>query len=725
MSVPAARLRELMWGVCASALLACTMRAHAADVEPRALLERAEAIQRLGHRNQALEHLEEARIRAEHGADPELTAAIHGALGKAYLLRGRTEEARALLTRALDEARQRRSRGLEAAVLNDLGNLAVTEGKLENAAAHYGQSIAISRMIDARGQTAMTAANLAHLRLEQSDIEGALSALGDLERETARIRSSNEKVAPLLSAGELLGRVYESTRRRPALERSFLVQQEALGIAQQAGDLRGVSLARGGIARLYLIDGRPGEALQLAELAIAAAQTADAADLQYRWHWLTARALLAQGRTEDALAAYRRAALRFQTVRVDLIQELNASRTSYRDAVGPLFVELADLLLKRARTLAEPQSTLNEAREVIEQFRSVELEDYFKDECVAQLQARRKAIESVAADTAVLYPIFLPDRTEVLLSISGQIRQITVPVTAIALTDEIHAFRQMLEKRTTNQFMPHAQRLYDWLFRPLEPELAGRGITTIVLIPDGALRNIPMAALHDGKRFLVDRYAFGVAPGLSLLEPRALSGKESRILLSGLSESVQQFPALPAVLGELAAIERTSTQSRTLRNAEFSASGFEKELRSLPYSVVHIASHGQFDSDPKKSFLLTYDGRITMDDLEQYLKATRFREDPVELLTLSACRTAAGDDRAALGLAGIAIKAGARSALATLWFVSDQASSDLISQFYVHLRTREMSKVAALQAAQKQMLADPRYRHPSYWAPFLLIGNWL
>jgi CHAT domain-containing protein len=281
----------------------------------------------------------------------------------------------------------------------------------------------------------------------------------------------------------------------------------------------------------------------------------------------------------------------------------------------------------------------------------------------------------------------------------------------------------MLEKRTTNQYLPHARRLYDWLFKPLEAELAGRDITTIVLIPDGALRNIPIAALHDGKGFLVSRFGFAVAPGLSLLEPRPLSGKESRVLLSGLSDAVQQFPPLPAVLGELASIEQL-TQATTLRNQEFSATRFEKELRALPYSVVHIASHGQFDSDPKKSFLLTYDGRITMDDLEQYMKLTRFREDPVELLTLSACRTAAGDDRAALGLAGIAIKAGARSALATLWFVSDQASSDLVADFYRLLRANT-SKVTALQQAQQRMLADPRYRHPSYWAPFLLIGNWI
>ncbi|HYH43449.1 MAG TPA: CHAT domain-containing protein [Burkholderiales bacterium] len=714
---------RVLRSLCAALLVSFGTHVPAADVEPRALLEKAEAVQRLGHRHQALEYLEQARLRAESGNDAVLTASIHGALGKAYLLRGRMDEARTLLTRALASARSAGARALEAAVLNDLGNLALTEANFAGAAEHYRDSAAISRGMNAHAPAAMTAANVVHLRIQQSDTKGALEALADLERETARISDPRDRVSALLAAGELLGRVYETTRSRSVLERSFRAQNDALTRAERANDLRGVSLARGGLARLYFLEGRHADAAQLADLALAAARTGDAGDLIYRWHWLAARVLAAQGKPDEALAAYRRAAQRFQTVRVDLIQELTASRTSYRDTVGPLFVELADLLLTRARSAADAQPLLSEAREVIEQFRSVELEDYFQDECVARLQARRKAIETVAADTAVLYPIFLPDRTELLLSISGRIKQVTLPIGAGALTEEIHAFREMLEKRTTNQFLPHAQRLYGWLFQPLEAELADRAITTIVLIPDGALRNVPIAALHDGKGFLVSRYAFAVAPGLSLLEPRPLSGRDSRILLSGLSDSVQNFPALPAVLGELASIEQI-TKATTLRNEAFSAQSFEKELRALPYTVVHIASHGQFDSDPKKSFLLTYNGKITMDDLEQYMKLTRFRDEPVELLTLSACRTAAGDDRAALGLAGIAIKAGARSALATLWFVSDQASSDLVAHFYELLRA-DTSKVAALQLAQQRMLTDPRFRHPSYWAPFLLIGNWL
>jgi CHAT domain-containing protein len=161
-------------------------------------------------------------------------------------------------------------------------------------------------------------------------------------------------------------------------------------------------------------------------------------------------------------------------------------------------------------------------------------------------------------------------------------------------------------------------------------------------------------------------------------------------------------------------------------NQEFVKSSLEKEIAQENNSIVHIASHGHFDADAKKSFLLTYESKLTLDELEQLIRPSNLRDKPVELLTLSACQTAAGDDRAALGLAGVAIKAGARSAFATLWFVNDQSSTLLVSDFYTQLRDHsEISKAKALQAAQIKLQKDVRYAHPCYWAPYLIIGNWL
>jgi CHAT domain-containing protein len=244
-------------------------------------------------------------------------------------------------------------------------------------------------------------------------------------------------------------------------------------------------------------------------------------------------------------------------------------------------------------------------------------------------------------------------------------------------------------------------------------------------VPDGALQTIPFAALQDGNRFLIEEFAVAVSPGLSLMEPHPIERENVRLLLGGLSDSVQGFPALNFVPAELQSIEPVYP-SETLLNDTFVMSSFRQKLTQEQFSIVHIASHGQFNHDVHKTFLLTHDGKLTLNNLEALIRPAQYRGQPVELLVLSACETAEGDDRAALGLAGVAVKAGARSALASLWSVNDQSTSFLISEFYHQLReSPSITKARALQAAQIAMIGDRRYHHPCYWAPYLIIGNWL
>ena len=691
------------------------------------MLQSAEALQQRGFRTRALEQLERARALIEAGPDRSAQPAVYGALGKAYLLSGRREEAKIFLERALEASRGAGDAAIAAAALNDLGNLAAIEQQAEIAARAYAESMALARSGGLPYGAVQAATNLAKLRLSRANANAALVSIAEAEKDLAGISDLRQLAASLVAIGDVTERLYAASADRSLLERGYRGYARAAVLGDSANDLRLVAFARGGLARLYESDKRYAEALELNRLAIAAALAGEADDSLYRWHWQLGRVLAVSGRPEEAIAAYRRAEQAFQAIRGDLIQELRAINLSYREFVGPLYLEFADLLLGRARHSPEPATAekyLAQSRDLVEQLKSVELEDYFQDECVARLQAKQKAIDRVADNTAVLYPIFLRDRVEVLLSLPTGMRQVVLPVSPRQLAEESHEFRRKLEKRSTHEYLPHAQRLYEWLFRPLEAQLAAQRIDTVVLIPDGALRGVPLAALHDGKDFLVRRYAFATAPGLSLIEPKPIAHQAPAILLSGLSESVQDFPPLPFVNEEIDSLRRL-TGGRVLRDAEFRLQNLERELTRQPYTVVHIASHGYFDSDPRKSFLLTFEGKLSMNALERYMKLTRFREDPVELLTLSACRTAAGDDRAALGLAGVAVKAGARSALATLWFINDQASSRLVVDFYVQLTRPGVSKVKALQAAQQRMLADPRYRHPGYWSPFLLIGNWL
>jgi CHAT domain-containing protein len=325
-----------------------------------------------------------------------------------------------------------------------------------------------------------------------------------------------------------------------------------------------------------------------------------------------------------------------------------------------------------------------------------------------------------------LYPILLPDRTEIVVGFQDGLQQFIVPVGSAAMNAEIRDFRFLLEKRSTFQYLKPAKHLYSWLIKPLLSELQRHQVKTLVIVPEGALRTMPFAALYDGKHYVVEQFALATTPGLSLTDPKAMPNEKLHVLLNGLTESVQGFVGLPNVTAEINAIQSEFKDATILENKTFLLTSVGDILEKDPYQIIHIASHGQFDRDPKKTFLLTYDGRMTMDILEQYLTASQYRNKPIELLTLSACQTAAGDDRAALGMAGVAIKAGARSALASLWFINDQSSSQLVIKFYAELK-QKLSKAEALQQAQIMLLKDSnsRYRHASYWGAFLLIGNWL
>lgn len=457
------------------------------------------------------------------------------------------------------------------------------------------------------------------------------------------------------------------------------------------------------------------------------AQSARAPESLYRWQWQSGRLLNRLGHLDDALSAYQEAAMTLHPIRSEVTVALQTAPDQNQPSIRTLYFELADLLLRRAALMPdtrEAESHLRAARDVIEAFKAAELRDYFRDDCVDQMQARLTKLDTLSPSTAIIYPIVFGDRTELLVSLPDGLARHSVPVTATTLTDEVRRFRHTLEKRTTREYLPHAQQLYDWLIRPLAPDLRRHNVDTLVFVPDGSLRTIPMSALHDGHRFLIEQYAVAMSPGLDLTDPRPLDRANVSVLSSGLTQAVQGFPPLPHVAEELDSI-RALFKGERLIDQEFLTPRLEEALKGGRYSILHIATHGQFAPDVNQSFLLTFDARLSMTQLERLVGFFRFRREPLELLTLSACQTGSGDDRAALGLAGIAVKAGARSALATLWSINDDASSELVSEFYRQLHDASISKARALQRAQLKLLSDRVYEHPAYWAAFLLLNNWL
>jgi CHAT domain-containing protein len=694
--------------------------------QARALAQSAQADLRLGRVPDALDKLERARSLAQGVGDRALLAAIAGSRGEAYSRLGRNADAERELRSSVELARQASEPRAAAAALNNLGNLFANEGRLGDAARTYREALGTAEQAGDKALAVRASTNLARALVDGGRYGEAMVLLTALDPRLRALEPSHDKAYELISVGRLYTTLWV-TGYEPRVEWSrnaYEALQAALAVADRIGDVAARSYALGYMGTLYEQGKRYDDALRLTQQASVAAEQANAPEILYLWQWQEGRLLKAQGHDKQAILAYEHAVYTLKSVRDDL--SARGPHATFRDTAQPVFYQLADLLLQESGKVPPDQATqyLLAARSTIEVLKGAELQDYFQDDCVAALRARTTGIDHLGAHTAALYPIVLQDRLELLLTLPEGIKRFTVPVTAEALTHEVREFRRLLEKKTTFQFYPYARKLYGWLIEPISAQLEKDEIDTLVFIPDGALRTIPIAALHDGKEYLIARYAIATTPGLTLTDARPIPRGNVEVMLNGLTESVQGFPPLPYVGRELKEI-KALYGGTVLENRQFTIPNMERDLERRPYSIVHIASHGQFGSNVDKTFLLTYNGKLSMDQLESFLGISKYRKNAVELLTLSACQTAAGDDRAALGLAGVAIKAGARSALATLWTVNDPASAALVSDFYRDLRNPAVSKAKALQQAQLAVLKDPRYRHPNYWSAFLLIGNWL
>jgi CHAT domain-containing protein len=699
--------------------------------EGLALARAAAAAQGLGQYQTAIEHLQQARKLVTQAEDPAYYADMTHRLGAAYLLQPDTGSAEPLLEEALKIARSRKDIALEATVADSLGDLEQFRGNTATAVDHHTHAMRLAVQLGNTALQARSATSAGQLSLKAGDYTSASTWLARARPAAGKLSDSRDKAYLLIRIARLQQQLAEDlpAQQTALIRAAFDGLQQAEQVAGRIGDPRAQSWAWGYLGELYESQGRVDDAMQLTRRAIYALQGLHAPELLFRWEWQQGRLLKAKADTGKAIDAYRSAIKTLHTVRAELAASLERSRESYHRLVGPLYLEYADLLLREGEAATDPaevQRRLVEARDAVELLKTVELQDYFQDDCVSLARSRVQGLdETLSPHTAVIYPILFPDRTELLVSTGDGLSRHTVNVTAADMTAEVRDFRRKLEKRTTRQYMRPARQLYDWLIRPLEQELASRDIDTLVIVPDAALRTIPMAALHDGKHYLVHKYALASTPSLELTDPRPIRAQNIDLLLNGLTEAVQGFPGLPNVANELETLQ-SLYGGRVLENSDFRSGNFQGALADHPYSVVHIASHGKFEGKVSDSFILTYDDRLTMDDLEQYIGLSQVRVDqPVELLTLSACQTAAGDDWAGLGLASIAIKAGARSALATLWYINDQVTSELITAFYRNLGKPDTTKAAALQQAQLEILSDLRYRHPAYWAPYLLIGNWL
>lgn len=699
---------------------------------------------------------------------PLLAAATGDPLAevRALMASGRLHQASARL-QALTPgaATQQAEQTLRARIALQLQRLDEAEVALQAAEGSGGGSVLHllrAELAQRRGQSEQARV---HWQALQQDASTPLPDRQHASLELAALEAPGPRLArlralePGLSDAALLLRLADLTQAADPLlaDRALLRVQGSTLQRAQALQARAALAEAAGPARRDEALRLNGEALAL----VATLPDAQQAELRVLLDWRAARL---QPGTPTALASLQRAVAQLETVRDDWPLTDESGRSTHQSLFQPLYLQLADALLRRADAAQgeERQAWLRRTRDALEQLYQAELQDYLGDRCEVDAVKGEGASSALPAGSAAIYPLLLADRVALLVEDAKGLDSFASAASPQAVQEAATVLAKRLRDRAPG-YLSAARSLHDALVQPIAPWLAARGTQTLVWVNDGPLRLVPMAALYDGERHLLDRFQTANVLGMSMTNTQAARMERVQALVAGagrfgavvdrLASETWAQPLRRQLLGAAAEAEPGATRSLqaqrmrealelpgvaeevktlqrllpgpVLQDARFTVQGFSGQVQKGGHRIVHIASHGVFGGSAATSFLMAYDDLLTLPNLQNLLQSESTRRLPIELLTLSACQTAEGNERAPLGLSGAALKARARSVLGTLWPVDDAATVQLMSAFYARWTARpEQGKAAALREAQRALLRQADTRHPYYWAPFALIGNW-
>ena len=706
----------------------------------RSRINQAQALRVSGFYRRSRDILEEIEKQLEElkaQADPLVKVTVLRALGNTRQQLGDLEESQKALQKSLDIAEDLKLPQEVALTAFSLGNTARSQNKTEEAIKSYKKAAQTSNpLTKIQAQINQLSLLVENEELTEQQITEAKTLIPIIQSQLANLPSNQAGIYARINFARTLNIIDNKQDIAQILGTNVkdITQIMATSVqqARAIGDERAESYALGSLGEVYEQKSRWKEAQDLTQQALFLAQKNNDSDVVYIWEWQLGRLLKAQNNIPEAISAYDSAVATLNSLRTDLAAVNREVQFNFRDRVEPIYRESVQLLLQDKEE-AKPE-LLDKVRKRIEALQLAELDNYFREACLNnEFVVIDDVVDEDTPDTAIFYPIILDNRLEIILKLPKQelIRR-TSPVKSTEVEKIITQMREnIVEPDRVEEFQANSQKLYEWLIKPIEAELEKSKIKTLVFIPDGSLRNIPMAALYDGKEYLAKNYAIAISPGLQLFTPQSLTRKRLNALVGGLSQIPQEeeenFAPLPNVKEELTSIERSGLPTVKLYNNNFTSQTLEEEINERPFQIVHLATHGKFSSKANDTFILASDGRIKVAELDTLLRSREERRtEPIELLVLSACETATGDDRAALGLAGVALRAGARSTLASLWQIGDDSTAYFIDQFYSQLVTNKTITTAeALHLSQVKLMESPEYSRPMYWAPYVLVGNWL
>ena len=689
----------------------------------RSRLNQCHALRVLGFYRRAQTILQELQQSLSRQPDSVMKAIALRSLGNALARSTDLIGAERVLQESLKVATALKSEKQISATQLSLGNVARFKKDIQAAIAAY-QEVSRSSlpMVSIQGQL-----NLLSLQIENQQKPEAESLVGTIQQNLSLLPSSRNKCNAQINFAQSLAK----------LNNQILAAQVLADVTQQAQtlkDRRSESYALGSLGTLYQQQQQWKSAEEVTRRALALIDNANADDIAYRWYSQLGAVLLQQGKDKEAIVAYTIAIDMLDVLRKDLVDINRDLQFSFKENVEPTYRKLVGLLLKpqnQDKTAENPER----ARNLIEALQVAELDNFFREAC---LNTTNVLIDEVVdrdnPTTAIIYPIILENELQVLVKVPQQktLRQHRIAKDQQQVEQVLQSLQDFLpDPDRTNDIKRLSQEVYSWLVAPFEEEFRGK-VTTLVFVLDGSFRNVPMSVLYNGEKYLIEQdYAIATNLGLKLQSPKPISRSPLRVLAASLAQPSGQFAsafsALPNVATELNAIRQAGISVTELKDQNFTTETFSEKVKDAPFNVLHMATHGQFSSQAENTFLLANDAKINVKVFDQLIRdRAQTQRTAIDLLVLSACETAAGDNRATLGLAGVAIKAGAQSTLASLWKVQDSSTAILIGEFYRELKTGQVSKAEALRRAQLKLLKQyPNFAQPLYWAPFILVGNWL
>ncbi len=685
----------------------------------RSKINQSQALRSLAQYPKAKETLDQAQVKLKERPDSSLKAAILLNLGETLRLCGDLQGSKLVLQEGLAIAKKLNDSSIIADALLSLGNTAYSSQQPAEAIGYYQQAANATTFPSQKVQAQL---NQLRLQIKLNQPEAARLLLTNIQTQLLNLPPSRASVYARVNFAQSLVKLNPTSNRQdPAKLLATAAQQ-----AHEMGDIRAESYAIGYLGNLYEQNQQFSEAQTLTEKALILAQTHNASDIAYRWQWQLGRILKSQGKNPRAIIAYTESVNTLASIRGDLVSGNEDIQFSFRDSVEPVYRQLVALLLTPEDGKQVSQENLKAARKIIESLQLAELDNFFKEACLTGMATQ---VDEVDPQAAVIYPIVLPDSLEVIISLPNRsLLHSTTKISENNLESLLSELRRSLRRTSLEtDIQAVSVKIYNILIgKETESILAANKIKTLVFVLDGSLRNLPMSVLYDGQQYLMEKYNLALTPGLQLIDPRPLKHQQLTVFVGGVSKETQNFNALPNVEREVQQIASLVSAQTLLLNEAFISESIQKQISKIPYRVVHLATHGEFSSEAEKTFILTWNNRLGVKQLgELFQSREQDSRIPIELLVLSACKTAKGDNRATLGLAGMAVRSGARSTIASLWSVEDSATATFMENFYQELATVGTTKANALQKAQLSLLKNPQYTHPFYWSPFVLIGNWL